>query len=66
MNNLKNLPKEVQNLVIAAYEIGYWDREAKLPSFNGETERKNKLEYIDDVLFGQEEEVDVDLIDSVS
>ena len=63
MKDLDKLNKEIQNLLISAYEIGYWDRDSKLMSFNNQ---ENKIEYLNNIINPQVEECELTLIDSVS
>ena len=37
------MPKEIKNILISAYSIGYWDRDAKLSPFNQD---EDKLDYL--------------------
>lgn len=63
MKNLKELPKEIQDIIISAYEIGYYDRDAKLMPYN---EDKDKLDYLQCIIFETETPCELTLIDSVS
>ena len=49
--NLQELPQEIKNVILAVYEGGYWDRDAKLMLFNNEQTEAEKLEYLQDYLF---------------
>ena len=49
--NLQELPQEIKNVILAVYEGGYWDRDAKLKLFDGQTTETEKLEYLQDYLF---------------
>lgn len=68
MKNLRELPKEIQNIIISAYEIGYNDRECKLAPFNAQILDAEPIEYLDAVINVEQEKEEclLSLIDSVS
>mgnify|MGYP003537461767 FL=1 len=63
MKNLKELPKEIKDIIISAYEIGYYDRDAKLAPYNDD---KDKLDYLQSIIYETEAPCKITLIDSVS
>jgi len=64
---ISKLPKKIQDIIISAYKIGYSDGDTKLFPFNGLITDENPIEYLEAVLEAEkQEEMDLDLIDSVS
>lgn len=64
---MNNLTKEQENLILAVYSLGYFDRDAKLLEYNNAQTKEEKLEWLKLNLFPtQEETMDLELIDSVS
>lgn len=64
---MNNLTKKQENLILAVYSLGYFDRDAKLLEYNNAQTKEEKLEWLKLNLFPtQEETMDLELIDSVS
>jgi len=70
---MENLSPEIKKLLLAAYSLGYWDREGNLSEFNGHKTEEKKLGWIEDCLFIEKEtsikpkeEDEIELINSVS
>jgi hypothetical protein len=64
---ISKLPKEIKDLLISVYQIGYWDRDAKLALFNNLVTNEEPILYLEAVLENEkQEEIDLELIDSVS
>lgn len=66
MKNLKTLPKEIQNLLISVYEIGYTDAVCSIQPYNNFVTNEAKIEYLDAIINQEVEECEITLIDSVS
>jgi hypothetical protein len=60
---ITKLPKKIQDIIISAYQIGYWDRDAKLALFNNLITNEEPILYLE---AEKQEEIDLELIDSVS
>ena len=52
---MNKIPKELTDLLISVYEIGYFDRDAKLMPYNNLITNEEKIEYIEAILFPEEE-----------
>jgi len=50
MINLRELPKDIQEIIVAAYDLGYTDRDAKLQPCNGQITGEEPILYIEAVL----------------
>lgn len=48
--NLGTLSKDLQNLLLSAYIVGYWDRDAKLTLFNSFKTKEEQLSYLEIII----------------
>lgn len=65
MKNLKELPKETQKLIVAAFGIG-WNEGSINCMSSVKMNDEQILEYLQDIINPQEENCHITLIDSVS
>ena len=52
---MEKLTPEIKKLLLAAYSLGFWDKESGLQEFNGHKTEEKKLGWIEDCLFIEKE-----------